>query len=266
MTNPIPKYLATLLVTGLLLVVPSSPQAETHTSSDKIVYQLEFRTDDKFAANKHIREGRVVLDEMVANKGADKLLDEFNWTTLAERSAFAEHWIKEQDQAQFDDVIRQLRSTKDKLDNRAGHIQDLRHQIASAHKTQKARWDKLLDGDSIQDHLLKALGIEVAGTVGSRMFGWISKHVSSKLASGLAAGAGKAIGPISTAASLYQFFAAYGDYAEMKLMLGDLLEQAEMIAYLDVLLKKYDGILAAQDKIIDELVEAYAARAKSNCR
>ena len=108
--------------------------------------------------------------------------------------------------------------------------------------------------------------IKIAGKIGSGIFGWLGEKISNKVGSLLAKGAGKAIGPISTIASLYEFFAAYGDYAEMKLMLDRLLERAEMIAYLDVLLKKYDGIIVAQEKIIDELEEAYAVRANSKCQ
>ncbi len=265
MIDFIKRHVPALIIACLLTAMPAAVKAENHTDATGIAYKTEFR-QGKSAWNKHTREGRVILDEMVANKGADNTLEEFNWTTLADRAAFAEHWIKQQDKAEFNDVLRQLTSTRDELDFRAGHIQDLRYKIFTEQKTRKAHWDQLLVGDSIQDHLLKALGIEVAGKIGSELFGWLGEKISNKVGSLLAKGAGKAIGPISTIASLYEFFSAYGDYAEMKLMLDRLLERAEMIAYLDVLLKKYDGVIAAQEKIIAELEEAYAARANSKCQ
>ena len=43
-------------------------------------------------------------------------------------------------------------------------------------------------------------------------------------------------------------------------MLDQLLEREQMIDYLDVLLKQYDGVLSAQEKIIEELEMAYTAR------
>ena len=109
---------------------------------------------------------------------------------------------------------------------------------------------------------MKALGIEVGGKIGSDFFSWLGKKFGSKLATG----AGKIIGPISTIVSVYQFFEAYDQYVEMELMLDRMLEKVEMVAYLGVLIKKYDALIAAHDKITDALYEAYGAQSKKQCQ
>ncbi len=265
MRKAVRKCLSVMLTACLLTGVPLDSQAESHTDKGGITYQMEFRAEGTWW-NKYNREGRAILDEMSANNGPDDVLNEFNWTTLSDRAAFGEHWIREQNRVEFDDVLRALRSTRDEMDVRAGHIQELRFNISKEPDVAKARWDSLLAGDSIQEHLEKALGIKISGLAGSKILLWVGEKVSSKVASGLATGAGKLIGPISTIASLYQFFQAYDEYVEMELMLDQLLERAEMIAYLDVLLKLYDQRLQAQETIIDELEEAYTAQSKSACR
>ena len=77
---------------------------------------------------------------------------------------------------------------------------------------------------------------------------------------------GKALGPISTLLALVDFFEAYDEYAGMKLMLDRMLERVEIVAYLDVLIKKYDGLISAHDQIIDELIKTYSIYSKSECR
>ena len=52
----------------------------------------------------------------------------------------------------------------------------------------------------------------------------------------------------------------------MKLMLDRMLEKTEIVAHLDVLLKQYDQLIAAQDKVLDGLYDAYNLQSKSTCR
>ncbi len=41
---------------------------------------------------------------------------------------------------------------------------------------------------------------------------------------------------------------------------------SSLVAYLDVLLKKYDGLISAHDQITDELIKTYSIYSNSECR
>lgn len=246
-------------------ITPALAQTDGPGGTTAKLLAPAYRTPDGFW-NKTSREARIVQDEMLAHKGADNILNAFDADRFANRADFAEHWAKERDEVKFRDILRQLERERDGIEARANQIETLRGAVSEELDSELIRWRQLLAGSSIEAHFAKAFGIEIGGTITSKFLGWLGGKISSKVASVIVTGTGKAIGPISTLVSLYQFFEAYDEYAEMKLMLDRLLERVEMIAYLDVLVKKYDGVIATQDKVIDELIMSYASYSRNACR
>jgi len=240
-------------------------QAENHTVAPVgggISYNMEFRAEGG-AWNKSIREGRVILDEMAANKGNDNILDNFNWQNLEQKSDYAAHWIKEQDGVKFKEVLSDIEESSRALEERANQIQAIRDKVAKELAGETARWDELMvEDDKIVAYLESALGTKLGGFFLSKLL----QAVGKKVGSSLVVIGGKALGPISTLLALVDFFEAYDEYAEMKLMLDRMLEKVEMVAYLEVLLKNYDGLISAHDQITDELIKTYSIYSKSECR
>lgn len=265
MTKVVTKFLTRVLVcVSLSLSTTVGVYADNHQVSNVgsgINYTPEYRTE-RSAWNKNIRNGRVILDELAANKGTDNILNSFNWQNLEQKSDYAAHWIKQQDNVKFQEVMSDIEESSDALGERANEIEQLRNAVDAELSKEKVRWNELMKGSDIEEYLLKALGIKVAGKLGSDFFSWLGKKFGSKLATG----AGKIIGPISTLVSVYQFFKAYDQYAEMKLMLDRMLEKVEMVAYLNVLIKKYDSLIAAHDKIVGALFDAYDAQSEKQCQ
>lgn len=266
MIKIITNHLISLAIaTSLAITVPSGVRAENHTVEpigSGISYKMEFRAEGS-AWNKNIREGRVILDEMAANKGTDDILNDFNWQNLEQKSDYAAHWIKEQDGVKFNEVLSDIEESSQTLEDRANQIQALRDKISKELASETARWDKLMaEDDKIVAYLEDALETKLAGFFLSK----ILQAIGKKIGASLVVVGGKALGPISTLLALVDFFEAYDEYAEMKLMLDRMLERVEIVAYLDVLIKKYDGLISAHDQIIDELIKTYSIYSKSECR
>lgn len=218
-----------------------------------IVYKANYRTKD-VGWKKSIREGRGILDEMVANKGEDNALSSFGWDDLELNAAYAEYQIKKKNEVRFREYTRAIEKAQQEVDSRAQHIKEVRDQISKELAKGVARWNTLMAGnDEILIFIGKALGIKGVGMTLSALLQGLGKRIDSKLLRG----GGKALGPVSTALSLVQLVEAYDEKVEMDLMIGRLLEMTELVAYLDVLLKKYDGLLAAQDKILNGLFREF---------
>ncbi len=260
------KLLASIMIISLSIGAPVISWAQDANPS------TEFRME-RDAWNKSIREGRIIVDEMNANKGNDALLDRYSWEELQFRASRAQEWIKQQNEFSFREILKSIEETQQGRETRTNQIQKLRDQISKEQATDIVEWEKLMTDDSVLEHLAKALGAAVISEVGSRTLEWFGKYVSKKVVNlaGKAAGAvstaaGKVLGPVSTAYSIYEFFEAADEFAGMRQIYGRLLERAEMIAYLNVLLKKYDEQIAAQDIIISELYTAYGEYSKNACR
>lgn len=260
------KLLVSVMIVCLSIVAPVSSWAQDVNPA------TEFRME-RDAWNKDIREGRVIVDEMNANKGNDAILEKYGWEELQFRASRAEEWIKRQDEFNFREILKSIEETQQDLETRANHIQKLRDQIFKEQARDILEWEELIVDDSIQEYLQNALGAAILGEVGSRTLKWFGKYISAKVVNfaGKATGAvstvaGKVLGPVSTAYSIYQVFEAADEYAGMRQIYGQLLERAEMIAYFNVLLKKYDEQIAAQDIIISDLYKAYDAYSKNACR
>ena len=247
----------------LAIAAPMAALAEAHILDvSKINFKPSYRTD-RSAWNKDIRQARAILDDMAANNGQDTTLKDFNWEDLSLTAAYGETWIKKQDRVKFAEIIRSIEKSQKALEIKANEIQAVRDRIAKDLASDTARWKTLIAGDDqIVAYLETALGKKIAGTLLGEILKAIGKRTGSKLVSG----AGKVLGPVSTLWALFDFFDAYDEYAEMKLMLDRMLERTEIIAYLDVLLKQYDLLIAAQDKIIESLFDGYDLHSQSTCR
>ena len=253
------------IVTSLAVSVPFGVRAENHTVEPiggGIRYKTEFRAEGS-AWNKNIREGRVIFDEMAANKGNDNILNDFNWQNLEQKSDYAAYWIKEQDGVKFKEVLSDIEESSRAFEERANQIQAIRDKISNELAGETARWDKLMaEDDKIVAYLESALETKLGGFFLSK----ILQAIGKKIGNSLVVVGGKALGPISTLLALVDFFKAYDEYSEMELMLDRMLERVEIVAYLDVLLKKYDGLISAHDQITDELIKTYSIYSKSECR
>lgn len=257
--------IARYFVVLVFVVTPAIAQTDTSGGAPKKLLAPEYRTADGYW-NRISREAGAIQDEMLAHMGNDNILDEFDEKRFANRAVFAEHWAKERDEVQFRGILRQLERERAEIEVRANQIENVRDAVAKELDGELVRWKQLLSEDSVMEMLGKELGIEIGTTISSEFLGWLGAQISSKVASVIVTGAGKALGPISTLVNIYQFFDEYAEYAEMRLMLDRMLERVEMVAYLDVLLKKYDGLIATQDKVIDELIMSYASYSRNACR
>ena len=259
------NYVARSLLMLVLTVTSLAAQTENLGGTPAKPLVPDYRTAD-VSWNKLSREAREIQDEMLVHKGNDKTLAAFSIDEFSNRADFAELWAKKQDEVQFRDVLKQLEREQADLEVRATQIETLRDAVSKELDREKARWNELLNEDSALEKLASSAGIKLGAFLTSKTFGWLGAQISSKVASVVVTGAGKALGPIGTLISIYEFFDVYDEYAEMKLMLDRMLERVEMVAYLDVLVKKYDGVITTQDEIISELYLSYARYARTGCQ
>jgi len=252
-----------LLILGLTLAAPMAALADSHRPDlSKINFEPSFRTESS-SWSTNIRLARPIIDDMTKNKGQDTMLKDFSWEDLSLSAAYGETWIKRQDRVKFTEIIHTIEKSQTALESKANDIQKIRDQIAGNLNTQVGRWETLMTGDDkVMDFLSDALGKKVGGVIIGETLKTLGKRVVSKLVSV----AGKAIGPITTVLALFDFFDAYDEYTELELMLDKMLERTETVAYLDVLLKQYDLLIAAQDKILEDLHDSYHRQSNGTCR
>ncbi|MDQ2091645.1 hypothetical protein [Marimonas arenosa] len=260
----ISNYFARSLLVLVLTVTSVAAQTENAGFTPAELLAPDFRTSDG-SWNQSSRDARKIQDEMLVNKGNDDTLAGYSIDEFSNRADFAELWAKKQDEVRFRDVVGQLEREQATLEARASQIETLRNAVSGELDREKARWHELLDEDSVLEELAQSAGIKLGTFLTSKTLGWLGAKISSKVASVAVTGAGKVLGPIGTLVSIYDFFDAYGEYAEMKLMLDRMLERVEIVAYLNVLIKKYDGVIATQDEIISELYLSYARYARTGC-
>ncbi len=254
MTAPLLTRLLCACVLSALVFGPATSGAqETPPSEDAISYRPSYRSERAWWSPQ-VRDGRAIIDQMQANDGVDDTLRDFGWDDLELNAAYAANAIKKKDETRFKEYVREIERSQGRMESRAATIQGVRDKINKDLAQGTARWNTLMAGDDeILNYIGEALGIKAVGITMSATLQWVGKRIDSRLLRG----GGKALGPISSALAVIRLAEAYDEKVEMELMLGQLLELTELQAYLDVLLKKYDGVLGAQDEILNGLLREF---------
>ncbi len=214
---------------------------------------VNFRHPDG-AWNKNIRAGQRVLDQMVQNKGPDEVLSNFSWDQLNETASWASANIKCGDELGFRERLDLVEKSMTVLTTQEAKLAKLRKAINIELQTGLAEWDVLLkDADTIE-FLGHALGMKGVGFAGRSIFLHLGGKIGENLLGHMMTGAGKALGPITTAIGVHDVYLAASQQVDMQLLSPQLLEMTETVAFLDVLLWNYDQAINAHERIIDALM------------
>ena len=247
---------------------PQVLQAQTTNKKGKfgIEYKLEFRPEKPFYS-KDMSDARPILDQMIANKGPDDFLRDFGWKKFEADAKGATAWLKACRKMQFDFLMSDMRANNEDIDKRAQAIQKIHDGIERDYNEKKARWDKVIAGDDVIEDLLLGFLAKYTGIQLNKIFETIAKALTKRGIPGgtVTKGAGKALGVIGAAVSVFQFFSAYDGYVEMQNLYTQLLEMLEATAYLKVLLKQYDDLLVSQDDLLADIDKAFLEHKCQKC-
>jgi len=241
--------------------VATSFAAVAQGNSSGITFKVSHRHPDG-AWSRLILDGETVLNQMVRNTGPDDTLMNFRWEDLDSMALWASAAIKREDDRSFKDQMAAIEKSMGVLTTREANLSKLRAAIASELDIGVNRWYDLLEKADVLESLGIVLATKGAGMAGSSMLVALGENISSNLVTG----AGKLLGPASTAFGIYTVYLETTQYADLKVLSPRLLEMVEIVAFLDVLLWNYDYVIDSHQTIIDVLMIEYSNYENQICK